>query len=120
MFLEHSLFKTLPKKCLFFSDLINSKSSEDLEKSKIFLVFEFVSYDLQRLIKKRIKFEICHIKCFMKQILSGLDFIHNQCRVMHRDLKGMKNHSISMHYRTDKLKFCVVQVQIFWFQLLEE
>ncbi|CAJ0586572.1 unnamed protein product, partial [Mesorhabditis spiculigera] len=57
---------------------------------KIFLVMEFVEHDLKSLMdtmKRRNKFfEVGHVKTLLKQLLSGLDHMHNLW-ILHRDLK---------------------------------
>ncbi|XP_028753670.1 protein IMPAIRED IN BABA-INDUCED STERILITY 1 isoform X2 [Neltuma alba] len=63
--------------------LITSKLS-----SSIYLVFEYMEHDITGLLSSPdIKFSESQIKCYMKQLLSGLDHCHSR-GVMHRDIKG--------------------------------
>lgn len=54
-----------------------------------YLEFTFhVWADLERLsYKKKCFFQILQVKCYMKQLLRGLDHCHS-CGVLHRDIKG--------------------------------
>ncbi|XP_054806625.1 protein IMPAIRED IN BABA-INDUCED STERILITY 1 [Prosopis cineraria] len=63
--------------------LITSKLS-----CSIYLVFEYMEHDITGLLSSPdIKFSEPQIKCYMKQLLSGLDHCHSR-GVMHRDIKG--------------------------------
>ncbi|KAK9278388.1 hypothetical protein L1049_027953 [Liquidambar formosana] len=54
----------------------------------IYLVFEYMEHDLSGLLAcPDIKFSEAQIKCYMKQLLSGLEHCHSR-GVMHRDIKG--------------------------------
>ncbi|XP_057952529.1 protein IMPAIRED IN BABA-INDUCED STERILITY 1 isoform X2 [Malania oleifera] len=54
----------------------------------IYLVFEYMEHDLTGLLAcPDIKFSESQIKCYMKQLLSGLEHCHSR-GVMHRDIKG--------------------------------
>ncbi|KAK1422402.1 hypothetical protein QVD17_25499 [Tagetes erecta] len=56
--------------------------------SSLYLVFEYMEHDLTGLAAlQRVKFTEPQIKCFMKQLLSGLDHCHKN-GVLHRDIKG--------------------------------
>ncbi|GMH05106.1 hypothetical protein Nepgr_006946 [Nepenthes gracilis] len=55
--------------------------------SSIYLVFDYMEHDLSGLIScPNIKFTGSQIKCFMQQLLYGLDYCHSR-GVMHRDIK---------------------------------
>ncbi|KAI4335951.1 hypothetical protein L6164_014544 [Bauhinia variegata] len=63
--------------------LITSKLS-----CSIYLVFEYMEHDITGLLScPDIKFSEAQIKCYMKQLLSGLEHCHSR-GVMHRDIKG--------------------------------
>ncbi|XP_022764110.1 probable serine/threonine-protein kinase At1g09600 isoform X2 [Durio zibethinus] len=54
----------------------------------LYLVFEYMEHDLVGLASLRgIKFSEPQIKCYMQQLLSGLDHCHSN-GVLHRDIKG--------------------------------
>uniref|UniRef100_A0AA96SIC1 [RNA-polymerase]-subunit kinase n=1 Tax=Phyllostachys edulis TaxID=38705 RepID=A0AA96SIC1_PHYED len=56
--------------------------------SSLYLVFEYMEHDLAGLASTPgIKFTEPQVKCYMQQILSGLDHCHNR-GVLHRDIKG--------------------------------
>ncbi|KAK4477800.1 hypothetical protein RD792_017062 [Penstemon davidsonii] len=63
--------------------LIASRSS-----CNIYLVFEYMEHDISGLLSSPdITFTEAQIKCYMKQLLSGLEHCHSR-GVMHRDIKG--------------------------------
>ena len=51
-----------------------------------YLIFEFAEHELATILASKISFEERHIKCIMKQILSGLAHLERN-DVLHRDLK---------------------------------
>ena len=62
-------------------DIVRSKSQA------VYLVFEFVEFDLMRiLLKDQIVFSKPQLKYMMKQIMDGLLFMHKS-RIIHRDIK---------------------------------
>ncbi|KAK7257433.1 hypothetical protein RIF29_31414 [Crotalaria pallida] len=63
--------------------LITSSTSRSL-----YLVFEYMEHDLTGLASNpAIKFSEPQLKCYMQQLLSGLDHCHSN-GVLHRDIKG--------------------------------
>ncbi|XP_042013151.1 protein IMPAIRED IN BABA-INDUCED STERILITY 1-like [Salvia splendens] len=63
--------------------LITSRSS-----CNIYLVFEYMEHDISGLLSSpEITFTEAQVKCYMKQLLSGLEHCHAR-GVMHRDIKG--------------------------------
>lgn len=56
--------------------------------SSLYLVFEYMEHDLAGLAAAEgLKFTEPQVKCYMKQLLSGLEHCHNN-GVLHRDIKG--------------------------------
>ncbi|GAV62727.1 Pkinase domain-containing protein [Cephalotus follicularis] len=54
----------------------------------LYLVFEYMEHDLAGLAAcQGVKFTQSQVKCYIKQLLSGLEHCHNQ-GVLHRDIKG--------------------------------
>ncbi|KAJ8772433.1 hypothetical protein K2173_027610 [Erythroxylum novogranatense] len=54
----------------------------------LYLVFQYMEHDLTGLVaRQEEKFTEPQVKCFMKQLLSGLEHCHNR-GVLHRDIKG--------------------------------
>ncbi|XP_043724152.1 probable serine/threonine-protein kinase At1g54610 [Telopea speciosissima] len=54
----------------------------------LYLVFEYMEHDLAGLAAfSGVKFTEPQVKCYMKQLLSGIEHCHNQ-GVLHRDIKG--------------------------------
>ncbi|PWA91602.1 hypothetical protein CTI12_AA088760 [Artemisia annua] len=54
----------------------------------LYLVFEYMEHDLAGLAASpTIKFTEPQVKCYMQQLLSGLEHCHNR-HVLHRDIKG--------------------------------
>ncbi|XP_020225779.1 probable serine/threonine-protein kinase At1g54610 [Cajanus cajan] len=54
----------------------------------LYLVFEYMDHDLAGLATSpTIKFTESQVKCYMHQLLSGLEHCHNR-HVLHRDIKG--------------------------------
>ncbi|XP_029124678.1 probable serine/threonine-protein kinase At1g54610 isoform X2 [Cajanus cajan] len=54
----------------------------------LYLVFEYMEHDLAGLASHPgVKFTEAQVKCYMQQLLRGLDHCHS-CGVLHRDIKG--------------------------------
>ncbi|KAJ6676840.1 BINDING PROTEIN putative-RELATED [Salix viminalis] len=54
----------------------------------MYLVFEYMEHDITGLLScPDVRFSEAQIKCYMKQLISGLDHCHSK-GVMHRDIKG--------------------------------
>lgn len=56
---------------------------------KVFMVFEYVNHDLAGLVyNPEVQLSLGNVKFIIQEILEGLKFLHDQCRLMHRDVKG--------------------------------
>ncbi|KAK1389308.1 putative serine/threonine-protein kinase [Heracleum sosnowskyi] len=63
--------------------VVASRMSQNL-----YLVFEYMEHDLARLASRPgLKFTEPQIKCYMKQLLHGLDYCHHR-GILHRDIKS--------------------------------
>ncbi|KAK9462102.1 Pkinase-domain-containing protein [Lipomyces oligophaga] len=52
----------------------------------VYIVMEYVPYDLYHCLKQGIRFTVPEIKSILHQLLAAVDYIHSQ-RILHRDLK---------------------------------
>ncbi|CAB4283811.1 unnamed protein product [Prunus armeniaca] len=68
----------------------DEQGNQDGNKSKggIYMVFEYMDHDLTGLADRPgLRFTVPQIKCYMKQLLTGLHYCHAN-QVLHRDIKG--------------------------------
>ena len=64
-----------------------------------YMVFPYMDYDLTGLLgNPNITLKPYQIKCFMKQMLKGIEHLH-KVNILHRDIKGNKSsHCFSLNY----------------------
>ncbi|XP_076898543.1 putative serine/threonine-protein kinase At1g54610 [Bidens hawaiensis] len=93
--LEPENVKFMAREILILKKLNNHPNIIKLEglvtsrmSSSLYLVFEYMEHDLSGLAAVQgVKFTEPQIKCFIKQLLSGLEHCHKN-GVLHRDIKG--------------------------------
>ncbi|KFK38426.1 hypothetical protein AALP_AA3G111700 [Arabis alpina] len=64
------------------------KPDNNQYKGGIYMVFDYMDHDLTGLsARPNLRFPVPQIKCYMKQLLTGLHYCHAN-QVLHRDIKG--------------------------------
>jgi len=61
----------------------------DRKKTVLYMVFPYMEHDLSGLLDNQqdVHLSEAHIKCYMIQLLRGLNYLHNS-RILHRDMKA--------------------------------
>ena len=63
-------------------------SAKNKFRGNYYLLFDYMAYDLTGLVDKKVKFNLPQIKYIMKSLLKGLDYLHSEVNLAHRDIKG--------------------------------
>lgn len=81
--------------------LVSQFTAVDSKKksNSTYLVFEYLEHELLGLIDS-VKLTPAHVKCIMKQLLEGLDYLHS-INIIHRDIKS--TNFLSEHYLKNAL-----------------
>lgn len=76
------------KNILKLLDIVTSKASCNSKNGNVYLVLEYMEYDLSGLLEKGVKFDNDSIKGIMYQVIEGVDYMHRSKGIIHRDIKA--------------------------------
>ncbi|XP_017217837.1 probable serine/threonine-protein kinase At1g09600 isoform X1 [Daucus carota subsp. sativus] len=106
--------------------IVTSRMSDNL-----YLVFEYMEHDLTGLLASPdVKFTVPQIKCYMQQLLSGLEHCHRR-GVLHRDIKGSNllidnkgvlkigDFGLATFFNPDKKQLLTSRVVTLWYRAPE-
>ncbi|XP_074332939.1 putative serine/threonine-protein kinase At1g09600 isoform X1 [Apium graveolens] len=106
--------------------IVTSRMSDNL-----YLVFEYMEHDLTGLLASPdIKFTVPQIKCYMQQLLCGLEHCHRR-GVLHRDIKGSNllidnngilkigDFGLATFFQPDKKQHLTSRVVTLWYRAPE-
>ncbi|OMO78167.1 hypothetical protein CCACVL1_14610 [Corchorus capsularis] len=70
-------------------EIVTSPDDDNnIYKGGVYMVFEYMDHDLAGLASRpEIRFSVPQIKCYMRQLLTGLHYCHAN-QILHRDMKG--------------------------------
>lgn len=70
------------------NDRAKFKTATEFSHGDVFMVFEYVDYDLYGLLKSPgVILSQAHVRSFIKQLLEGVNFLHKN-HIIHRDIKS--------------------------------
>lgn len=79
------------REIVYYDETCDKESSlvdKKFQSGDVFMVFEFVDYDLSGLLKSSgITLTEQHAKCYLEQLLRGVQYLHDN-GVLHRDIKS--------------------------------
>lgn len=84
---EIVLLKSLKHENIINLIEIVSTKATDKSKGNVYLVFEYMDYDLSGFLKTGVKLQLKTIKSIFYQALSGLNYLHKK-GIIHRDIKS--------------------------------
>ena len=89
---EITLLKSLahPNVVCLKAVVVSQRCDFNRMRGSVYMVFEYIEHDLTGLVESR-GFELTagHVKCYMKQLLAALAYIHSRkVPIVHRDIKG--------------------------------
>ena len=89
---EITLLKSLahPNVVCLKEVVVSQRCDFNRMRGSVYMVFEYIEHDLTGLVESR-GFELTagHVKCYMKQLLAALTYIHSRkVPIVHRDIKG--------------------------------